>query len=103
MNIREATEIDFDEIWPIYHEIASAGQTYTYPEDTTKEQALDIWLIPLLHGVTTIAILHICRPGRKLAERKQLTRLCRNINIQTGDYTRLTRFKSGADTTSFGS
>ena len=44
MNIREATENDFDEICPIFHEFASAGETYAYPEDTTKEQALDIWL-----------------------------------------------------------
>ncbi|KPJ90961.1 MAG: hypothetical protein AMJ53_12570, partial [Gammaproteobacteria bacterium SG8_11] len=50
----------------------------------------------------TIAILHIRRPGDKLGERKQLTRLWRNINIQTGDYTRLTRLKPGVDTTSFG-
>ena len=44
MNIREAAEKDFDEIWPIFHEIVSAGETYAYHKDTTKEQALDIWL-----------------------------------------------------------
>ena len=44
MNIREATEKDLDEIWPIFHEIVSAGETYAYPADTSKEQALDIWL-----------------------------------------------------------
>ena len=44
MNIREATEKDFDEIWPIFHEIVSAGDTYGYAVDTTKEQALDIWI-----------------------------------------------------------
>ena len=44
MNIREATEKDFDEIWPIFHEIVSAGETYAYSQDTTKEQALNIWL-----------------------------------------------------------
>jgi len=44
MNIREATENDFDEIWPIFHEIVSAGETYAYSQDTTKEQALNIWL-----------------------------------------------------------
>ena len=44
MNIIEATEKDFDEIWPIFHEIVSAGDTYAYPKDTTKEQALGIWL-----------------------------------------------------------
>ena len=44
MNIREASENDFDNIWPIFHEIVSAGQTYAYSQDTTKEQALNIWI-----------------------------------------------------------
>lgn len=44
MNIREATEKDFDEIWPIFHEIVAAGETYAYAPDTNKEQALNIWL-----------------------------------------------------------
>ena len=44
MNIREATDKDLDEIWPIFHEIVSAGETYAYPRNTTKEQALDIWI-----------------------------------------------------------
>jgi len=45
MNIRAASEKDLDQIWSIFHEIVSAGETYAYPQDTTKEQALDIWLI----------------------------------------------------------
>ena len=44
MNIREASENDFDNIRPIFHEIVSAGQTYAYSQDTTKEQALNIWI-----------------------------------------------------------
>lgn len=44
MKIREATQGDFDKIWPIFQEIVSAGETYAYPQDSTKEQALDIWL-----------------------------------------------------------
>ena len=44
MNIREASESDFKNIWPIFHEIVSAGETYAYSQDTTKEQALNIWL-----------------------------------------------------------
>ena len=44
MHIREATEKDFDTIWPIFHEIVSAGETYAYPQDTTKDGALQIWL-----------------------------------------------------------
>jgi L-amino acid N-acyltransferase YncA len=44
MNIREATREDFAQIWPIFHEIVAAGETYAYPRDTTREQALTIWL-----------------------------------------------------------
>lgn len=44
MNIREATKKDFDKIWPIFHEIVAAGETYAYVRDTTKEQAEKIWI-----------------------------------------------------------
>jgi L-amino acid N-acyltransferase YncA len=44
MNIREATRADFDHIWPIFHEIVAAGNTYACPRDTTREQAMAIWL-----------------------------------------------------------
>jgi len=43
MVIREATENDFEEIWPIFHEIVSAGETYAYPRDTSKEAAKKLW------------------------------------------------------------
>ena len=44
MNIREATENDFDAIWPIFNEVVSAGETYAYPKETTKSEALNIWI-----------------------------------------------------------
>ncbi len=44
MNIREAGVEDFERIWAIFHPIVAAGDTYAYPRDTTREQALDIWL-----------------------------------------------------------
>jgi len=44
MQIREATDNDFEEIWPIFHEIVSAGDTYPYPQDTSKEQAYRLWM-----------------------------------------------------------
>lgn len=44
MNIREAVVEDFDEIWPIIHEVVSAGDTYAYPQETNKDQALNIWV-----------------------------------------------------------
>ena len=39
LRIRDAIEADFEQIWPIFHEIASAGETYAYPQDTSKDQA----------------------------------------------------------------
>ncbi|MCA9917188.1 MAG: GNAT family N-acetyltransferase [Anaerolineales bacterium] len=44
MMIREATEADFDGIWPIFHEIVAAGETYAYPRDTSLEEARQLWL-----------------------------------------------------------
>lgn len=44
MRIREATQKDFPLIWPIFHEIVAAGETYAYPRDTTQEQALSMWI-----------------------------------------------------------
>ncbi|MBW2544682.1 MAG: GNAT family N-acetyltransferase [Deltaproteobacteria bacterium] len=44
MNIREATTQDFEDIWPIFHEIVSAGETYAYDPQTTREDAFNIWM-----------------------------------------------------------
>ena len=42
--IRLATEQDFQSIWPIFHDIIAAGDTYAYDRDTSIEQAKEIWL-----------------------------------------------------------
>ena len=44
MNIRQANENDFDQIWPIFREIAAAGDTYAYPTDISEEEAKNVWL-----------------------------------------------------------
>jgi len=44
MQIREATPADFERIWPIFHEIVSAGDTYAIPRNTTRQQALELWV-----------------------------------------------------------
>jgi len=31
-------------IWPIFYEIVAAGETYAYPQNTTKSEAIKIWL-----------------------------------------------------------
>jgi ribosomal protein S18 acetylase RimI-like enzyme len=44
MKIREITENEFEKIWPIFHEIVSAGETYAYPRDTSREEAERLWV-----------------------------------------------------------
>lgn len=44
ITIREANAEDFDQIWPFFHAIVSAGTTYGYPTDITKHEAIDIWM-----------------------------------------------------------
>lgn len=44
VNIRETTNGDFEAIWPIFHEIVAAGETYAYDPQTTKEDAFTLWM-----------------------------------------------------------
>ena len=44
LRIREAQAADFDQIWPIFREIAAAGETYAYPRDISREEAKRLWM-----------------------------------------------------------
>lgn len=44
IDIRRATDSDFEGIWTIFHEVVQGGDTYTYEPGTTREQARDIWM-----------------------------------------------------------
>lgn len=44
MRIREATESDFEHIWPIFQEVVSAGDTYGFSADTNAVEARRLWL-----------------------------------------------------------
>lgn len=44
LQIRLATDADFEQIWPIFHNIVAAGDTYTYPPDTDQQQAYQLWM-----------------------------------------------------------
>jgi L-amino acid N-acyltransferase YncA len=44
VQIRQATTADWEAIWPIFHEIAKASETYGYDPVTTKDEAQQIWL-----------------------------------------------------------
>lgn len=45
MIIRLATTADFDQIWPIFHSIAKAGETYAYERDISQPQAFQLWMV----------------------------------------------------------
>jgi GNAT superfamily N-acetyltransferase len=44
--IREATASDWPGIWPFWHRIAVAGDTYCWHRDTDEETARRIWMEP---------------------------------------------------------
>lgn len=44
MDIRLAVPEDFDQIWPIFEQIVSAGTTYAYPRDTDAAGARRLWI-----------------------------------------------------------
>lgn len=44
MIIRESTSDDFEKIWPIFHEVVAAGDTYAYDRDTSKAEAYRQWI-----------------------------------------------------------
>jgi L-amino acid N-acyltransferase YncA len=45
MLIREATADDWPAIWPFFHEIVAAGETFTYPLGLGQDEGRDWWLL----------------------------------------------------------
>ncbi|CBG68339.1 MULTISPECIES: GNAT family N-acetyltransferase [Streptomyces] len=46
MQIREATADDWPGIWPFWHRVVAAGDTYTWDPDTSEEAARALWMAP---------------------------------------------------------
>lgn len=44
IDIRIASSDDFEQIWPIFRQIISRGDTYAFDPDTSKEQAKALWM-----------------------------------------------------------
>ena len=42
--IRQALEKDFNQIWKIFHQIVSKGETYAIPRNVSKKEAHQIWI-----------------------------------------------------------
>ncbi|TWD80430.1 L-amino acid N-acyltransferase YncA [Kribbella amoyensis] len=58
MQIRDARDDDWAEIWPFFHEIVTAGETYAYDPTLTSEQAAAGWMMPATAKLsrTTVAV-----------------------------------------------
>ena len=54
MIIRVATDQDWPRIWPVFAQVAAAGDTYAFPPDLTVESARPEWMAPP-PGQTVIA------------------------------------------------
>lgn len=46
VTLRVAEPQDWPAIWPIWHRVVSAGDTYTWDPGTTEEQARALWMPP---------------------------------------------------------
>lgn len=46
MEIRLATEADWPAIWPIWHAVVAAGETYCWLPETDEPTARELWMLP---------------------------------------------------------
>lgn len=45
VHIREAVAEDWRSIWPFFHTIVAAGDTFAYPADLTVDQGRELWML----------------------------------------------------------
>ncbi|MFY1687475.1 GNAT family N-acetyltransferase [Plantactinospora sp. WMMB782] len=57
MRIREFTEADWSQVWPIVRDVVRAGETFTYDPRMTAGQAYDVW-VESAPGLTVVAVEH---------------------------------------------
>ncbi|WP_436492046.1 N-acetyltransferase family protein [Actinokineospora sp. HUAS TT18] len=46
MRVREATQADWARIWPLWHRVVAAGETYMWAPDTSEADARAAWMLP---------------------------------------------------------
>ncbi|MFI7059738.1 GNAT family N-acetyltransferase [Kribbella sp. NPDC050124] len=58
VQIRNATPVDWAAIWPFFHDIVTARETYAYDPELTEEQAETLWMSPSKDPLsrTTVAV-----------------------------------------------
>jgi L-amino acid N-acyltransferase YncA len=45
IDIRRAASTDWEDIWPIFHEVVSRGDTYPFDPASDKDSAFQIWML----------------------------------------------------------
>jgi L-amino acid N-acyltransferase YncA len=58
IEIRDAIDSDWPAIWPFFHDIVTARETYTYDPEVSEEQARVMWMTPSSSPLarTTVAV-----------------------------------------------
>jgi L-amino acid N-acyltransferase YncA len=46
VHVRVATEADWPAIWPIWHAVVAAGDTYVWEPTTPEDEARRLWMLP---------------------------------------------------------
>ena len=54
VQIREYTHADWPQIWPIFREVVTAGETFAYDPEWSSEEARNVWVLAP-PGRTTVA------------------------------------------------
>jgi L-amino acid N-acyltransferase YncA len=55
VEIRAANDDDWPAIWPIFHRIVAAGETYAYDRDMSEPDARRTWMVPA-PGAVLVAV-----------------------------------------------
>jgi L-amino acid N-acyltransferase YncA len=70
IKISEATEADFEKIWPIFQDIVKNGHTFVYSSDISFDEAKSIWFDTkfatyIAHINDEIVGAYVIRPGHR--------------------------------------
>ena len=72
ITIRRAERSDEDAIWDIFHAVVEPGDTYAFPSDMSRRDALAMWMAPTVHtyvasddeSIVGTYIIKANQPGR---------------------------------------
>jgi ribosomal protein S18 acetylase RimI-like enzyme len=72
ISIRPAESRDQDAIWQIFHAVVEPGDTYAFPADMSRRDALEYWMAPTVHTYVALEdaaivgtyVLKANQPGR---------------------------------------